>query len=459
MKKHLIFTLACLLVFGYLSTTFTLYSNEKTPAEKWAEAELALGSAMTQMETLNTNLQKKRAEYTEKGNNALQAAVTMFNPIDAIKTLFLGRGTPNRLWQLKQEITSIYIQMESLNGDLGMLASARDTAYEAYKKTTSQPSDKGPEPKYADIPNFSLSCLNGCGTVYQSKSVGLGNLSDKAIMGHGVYCTSDPHKSYWYYSCPPEYPGCPASDDHYLSCVGGCGQTGKPQWGYIGRTSYGYSDKKGLVGNQLVTIASHLKRCGARLSKTNPSRTCPGRYYACNNQTSANCPNASNHVSDSTPPQSTDNTPNCQDCTSDCSSPCSCTNSGTCGGTVTDNTPNCSGCTSHCSSPCSCSDSGTCNGTVAAPPPSPPEPTLVACERGRGCTVRSSNGRQCYVDPSRSACGHGYWSCNASAVSWHVTPHPCTRSGCDASYTNCSRGNGTCRAPHPRGGTYKWHGN
>ena len=29
-----------------------------------------------------------------------------------------------------------------------------------------------------------------------------------------------------------------------------------------------------------------------------------------------------------------DNTPNCQDCTSDCSSPCNCTNSGTCGGTV-----------------------------------------------------------------------------------------------------------------------------
>ena len=125
----------------------------------------------------------------------------------------------------------------------------------------------------------------------------------------------------------------------------------------------------------------------------------------------------------------------------------------------TDNTPNCQDCTTHCSSPCSCTNSGTCNGTVAAPPPPEPEPTLVACERGRGCAVRSSDGRACYVDTSRSACGHTYWSCNASAVSWHVTPHPCTRSGCDASYTNCSRGNGTCSAPHPKGGTYQWHGN
>jgi len=125
----------------------------------------------------------------------------------------------------------------------------------------------------------------------------------------------------------------------------------------------------------------------------------------------------------------------------------------------TDNTPNCSGCTSHCSSPCSCTNSGTCNGTVAAPPPPEPEPTLVACERGRGCAVRSSDGRECYVESCASGCGSGYWSCNASAVSWHVTSHPCTRSGCDASYTNCSRGNGTCRAPHPKGGTYQWHGN
>ena len=72
---------------------------------------------------------------------------------------------------------------------------------------------------------------------------------------------------------------------------------------------------------------------------------------------------------------SSDETPNCQDCTSHCSSPCSCTNSGTCNGTVTDNTPNCSDCTSHCSSPCSCSNSGTCNGTVSTPSP-PSTPTL-----------------------------------------------------------------------------------
>ena len=392
MKTYLILTVACLLVFGYV---FMLESAEETPKEKWLKAEVALGSAVAQMETLNGNLQKKRAEYTEKGNNALQAAVTMFNPIDAIKTLFLGRGTPNRLWQLKQEITSIYIQMESLNGDLGMLASARDTAYEAYKKTESQPDPQKFQPNYADIPNFSLSCLNGCGTVYQSKSVGLGNLSDKAIMGHGVYCTSDPHKSYWYYSCPPNYPGCPASDKHYVACVGGCGQTGSPEWGYIGNpTGKGYGPSKSWGYNELVTIYSHLSRCSERVSGNS---RCGGYYYTCNNQTSADCPNADNHVSGSTPPTG--------------STPPSGSNP------PTDETPDCSDCTSHCGSPCSCSNSGTCDGTVSSPPSGsdpPSEGCSGNCWYGAGCAVTCV-----HCDAPYNICTSQWGDCSSSSDGYH----------------------------------------
>ncbi|MYA72743.1 hypothetical protein F4Y19_22180 [Candidatus Poribacteria bacterium] len=101
-----------------------------------------------------------------------------------------------------------------------------------------------------------------------------------------------------------------------------------------------------------------------------------------------------------------------------------------------------------------------------APPPTPtptppPPPTTVACgARGwTGCTIRSSDGNACLVDPCDSGCGSYYWSCSSGGVSWHKTSRTCTRSGCGDSYTNCSRGNGTCRAPHPKGGTYQWHGN
>ena len=89
MKKTLILTVACLLIFGSLFTTFTLYSDEQTPAEKWGTAEKALKSANDSMGRLDTKRQALRAEFTELANNAISAAVTMWNPIDAIKTLWL----------------------------------------------------------------------------------------------------------------------------------------------------------------------------------------------------------------------------------------------------------------------------------------------------------------------------------------------------------------------------------
>ena len=92
---------------------------------------------------------------------------------------------------------------------------------------------------------------------------------------------------------------------------------------------------------------------------------------------------------------SSDDTPNCQDCTSHCSSPCSCSNSGTCNGTVTDDTPNCSDCTSHCSSPCSCSNSGTCNGTVSTPS-TPPSSKMITCSAGH--SYRANHPRRSYLD-------------------------------------------------------------
>ena len=120
--------------------------------------------------------------------------------------------------------------------------------------------------------------------------------------------------------------------------------------------------------------------------------------------------------SGSTPP--TDNTPNCQDCTSHCSSPCSCTNSGTCDGTVVDTTPNSQDCASDCSSPCSCTNSGTCGGTVSTPPTgSGSDDDSRSCNTARiwrGGTHKCDSAGSCSSTGSalQSSCGRGRCSCS-----------------------------------------------
>ena len=68
------------------------------------------------------------------------------------------------------------------------------------------------------------------------------------------------------------------------------------------------------------------------------------------------------------------------------------------------------------------------------------------------CMASVSSSTQHYV-ASCSNCTASYWSCNPrhGSVNHEVT-HTCTRSGCGATYTNCTKGDGTCS-----GGTYVWH--
>ena len=195
------------------------------------------------------------------------------------------------------------------------------------------------------------------------------------------------------------------------------------------------------------------------------NETCSyGSYYKCSPHTCAYS---------GTPSAPTDNTPNCQDCTSDCSTPCSCTNSGTCGGSQASlhpcnihNTSE-SGDHSYQASCSSTDENGSyCTGinfyacshshTYPDPPANPPtpSPTTIACGAASwtGCSVKSSDGEACLVDPCDSGCGSFYWSCSSGGVSWHKTPRTCKRENCGASYTNRTRGNGTCS-----NGAYIWH--
>ena len=87
--------------------------------------------------------------------------------------------------------------------------------------------------------------------------------------------------------------------------------------------------------------------------------------------------------------------------------------------------------------------------------PAPPAPPTVlcgnswtgagACIYGRVASSRTEHQATCST--------HGtYWSCNPTAQAWHGDLHTCTRPGCGASYTKCTKGDGTCS-----GGRYTWH--
>ena len=115
MKKTLILTLACFLVFSSLFITFTLYSSEKTPAQKWSDAEKAIEEANDSMDALNEDLAKYRTEFSQLARNGLTALAVAFSPVDILKVLFTGTGTPNRAFELKTLMISIFVQQEALN--------------------------------------------------------------------------------------------------------------------------------------------------------------------------------------------------------------------------------------------------------------------------------------------------------------------------------------------------------
>lgn len=160
-------------------------------------------------------------------------------------------------------------------------------------------------------------------------------------------------------------------------------------------------------------------------------------------------------------PTPADGTPNCPDCTSHCSSPCSCTNSGTCNGTVSyhacgnhetsvsgDHSLQASCSASNANGSCTVSGFYACDGHshVYPSPPDPPSPTLCPANSWTGCGSTTSDATTC-------GSGHTYYTCNPSAVSWHTADRTCSRTGCNATYTDCSRGSETKHCL----GKYKWH--
>lgn len=289
MKKSLTLLILCLftslVVFGYFNAILSVDEAPKTPLSAWLDAERSLETANERMHQLELDLERYR---TERNTLTSSSAAVLTSLADIIKGLLLNKRVVTRLMELDSLIFSVYVQMADLNVELRRLASERDTAYDAYAQTTSQPEEKMNTPDYGDVPECRLACMGGCGTVFSSNDVGHGNLANTALTAHLVYCDDQPHKSAGncYYSCPPNYPDCPESEDHYVSCVGGCGEQGPPQY-------------SGSFSKKLETIGNHRRRCQA---KNRYGSICAELYHQCNGQTSSSCPDAEDHAKDVTGP-------------------------------------------------------------------------------------------------------------------------------------------------------------
>ena len=205
------------------------------------------------------------------------------------------QGTLDSL--LTTAISAVNKKLSEIGDANSGLVKARNDAFEAYRQAYKQyysPSAEPTRQPQQTVPNvskYSFSCVgsSSCGNTFDTP--------EAAISGDFVSCSVEPHSTdgTGWYSC--RHSSCPKSDEHYVSCRGGCGQMGKQEWGRIWSTGYSYGPKKGLFNNQLVTIFSHYQKCGVRLSG-NGQNYCLSYYYKCNS--SNTCSNAENHITEET---------------------------------------------------------------------------------------------------------------------------------------------------------------
>ena len=168
----------------------------------------------------------------------------------------------------------------------------------------------------------------------------------------------------------------------------------------------------------------HKVKCSESVySALNPNAKCGEEYYTCQN---SSCPESNTHWSGSTPPPS----PSYHACgvhetsvSGDHSLQASCS-------------------ASNANGSCTVSGFYACDGHSHVYP----SPTLCPANSWTGCGSTTSDATTC-------GSGHTYYTCNPSAVSWHTADRTCSRTGCNATYTDCSRGSETKHCL----GKYKWH--
>ncbi len=248
-------------------------------------------------------------------------------------------------------------------------------------------------------------CQGPCYTAFETLPL--------AMYSHLVSCSekhgsSGQTKSYW--SC--EYNVCPGSNSHWWECrASSCTVLFPPP---EHEHEYDYYD--------------HKVKCSESVYSVIPGKKCGAEYFTCEHST---CPERNTHWSGSTPPPS----PSYHACgvhetsvSGDHSLQASCS-------------------ASNANGSCTVSGFYACDGHSHVYP-SPPDPPTIVCpaHSWTGCGGTFSHEKTC-------GSGHTYYTCNPSAVSWHTAERTCSRTGCNATYTDCSRGSETKHCL----GKYKWH--
>ena len=478
--------------------------------------EIALLDQWRSLDKLEIQQAMLRVRWDDNTEDMVESAISLGNAVtvDVLQIVAsLISTTANSIKDYADHVALAVARAEknfeisSQNISTQVAVVARDEAYKHYKlhydayvanySGSLTLISKGRTPSSLSADALSVPCGNlKCSTTYSSGTYGLSMVVWYAQNFHKMRCDIPhyqrglliPPNPTIYWDCPNDPRSeCPHEFFHKIQCGGGCGTWFK---------------------NEPNKIRSHWVNCNETVRGTLENfwdTNCRGYYYSCNGDTSTDCWNVDNHISGgSTPPTGstppppdppTDNTPNCQDCTSDCSSPCSCTNSGTCGGTVstppsgsTPPSPSYHACNVHETSVSgdhsyisSCSSSnanGTCQNssgyyacsphshsypspssppanppsgsTPPSNPPSPPEPTLVRCGAASWTGCSGAPSQNAHKVESCTNCSGLYWTCGDA--SWHEDPITCVRPGCGVTYTGCTNDSGDCLHPN-----YLWH--
>ena len=390
-------------------STFTISSFADAQRE-WNTHENRLNTANDEMQKLkyerdiiDAAISQNRTELKKFKTVTILVAGKKIGFASAVNAMvdLLDNGNT---YEMKLQRISKYASIRSQNSAIANATSDRDKFYSEYSRRWQHqysPSNPVPpkinSPTQESVPMLGAACKNSCGVFwydivhmeyYSGFSggipAGLGAIPSLARSFHHTSCTGKASCGDWYWECEGSESGGTAR--HKLRT---CKIQGR-QWN-SGTSSY-----------DTVTCNMAYRNCD------NPG----GRCF--NGLSAGNQPH-----DDNPPPQ------------------------------VTDNTPNCSDCTSHCSSPCSCTNSGTCNGTVATPTPPPtPSPTYHACgvhetsvsgdhSLQASCSSTDSNGNSCTVTNFYACDGHTHTYPSSTAD----PPSSPTMITCDAGHSY--------RADHP----------
>ena len=446
-----------------MPVTITLNTGTRAIINTWADARYwkletvgflrdknaEMDRLVSDLKIIEYGIQDKKTELEDAAINGLGAIYDGSNG-SSLASIILSLRKRKQLWEIKREKIVKLADIAALQPTVNAFAGDRDKVYAKFLEwwhyihpsgSGGDPPGKGPNPVTVDVPSpLTLECKNGCGKEYSSDYYGYASLAFYAEHYHQEICNI-PHRSgatpYVYYRCSGFGDGynyfteCPLRVLHKKKCK--------------------YNSQCNGWYNSGWFNANHTTPCNEPVKKklSNRKGICPGNYYHCVSQTSADCWNASNHLEDDSTAMHPCNTHETWQ-----SGDHSATSCGSSGHYV------CDGLThqeARCTYAKTNGDQCTytywqCHNAWSTIPNHPhtfPEPTPSPEPEPEPQTETSASCRYCKQDVStrdahKATCsyGHEYWTCKSGATENHTVFYTCKRKGCGVSATQC--GQGTC---------------